>query len=110
MIKLADFGLSRRIAEVSNTPGEIFGMLPYIDPQHFKQQTNNDNKNYRYQANKKSDVYSVGVILWEISSGRKPFESYDNVSKALMIALSNGERETPISNTPIDYIKIYKSI
>jgi serine/threonine protein kinase len=33
----------------------------------------------KYSLNKKSDVYSVGVLLWEISSGHPPFEgeSYD---------------------------------
>ena len=67
MIKLADLGLSRRIEEVSHS--SIIGMLPYIDPQHLK--------NGQYKENTKSDVYSVGVLLWEISSGRQPFESYD---------------------------------
>src|SRR4051794_35475071 len=107
MIKLADFGLSRKIAEVSNSPGDIFGMLPYIDPQYFKQQTNNEN----YKANKKSDVYSVGVILWEISSGQNPFKSYDrpNQKPALMMEILNGKREIPVFGTPIDYVNVYKS-
>ena len=110
MIKLADFGLSRRIAEVSNSPIEIFGMIPYIDPRHFENQINGDVN--RYKANEKSDVYSVGVILWEISSGRKPFESYDKLHQKLelMMEILNGKREDPISNTPKDFIRIYKSI
>ena len=83
-------------------------MLPYIDPRHFKRQTNNDN----YKANKKSDVYSVGVILWEISSGQGPFKSYNKPYQkpALMMEILNGKRETPIIGTPIDYINIYTSI
>ena len=112
MVKLADFGLSRRIAEVSTTPRDIFGMLPYIDPQHFKEQTDNNKKNSHYKANKKSDVYSVGVLLWEISSGRKPFKSYDALCQKprLILEILNGKRETPTSDTPIDYINIYTSI
>ena len=103
MIKLADFGLSRRLAEVSSSVKDIFGMLPYIDPQLHKG---------HYKANKKSDVYSVGVLLWEISSGRKPFESYvENYQQpALLLEILNGRRETPISGTPVDYINIYTSI
>ncbi|RIA82665.1 kinase-like domain-containing protein [Glomus cerebriforme] len=104
MIKVADFGLSRRLTDVS-TQKDFLGMVPYIDPQYFKPQSNNNH----YKANKESDVYSVGVLLWEISSGRKPFESYsDQFQKlALMLEISNGKREIPISNTPINYINIY---
>jgi hypothetical protein len=57
-------------------------------------------------------VYSVGVLLWEISSGRRPFESYDDDFKriALMMEISNGKREIPVSDTPIDYVNIYTSM
>jgi serine/threonine protein kinase len=100
MIKLADFGLSRRLDEVSN-PTNIYGMVPYTDPQLFKYQ----------KASKKSDVYSVGVLLWEISSGQKPFKSDDNCNQAVLIyKILDGKRETPISGTPMDYINIYTSM
>ncbi|GES72649.1 kinase-like domain-containing protein [Rhizophagus clarus] len=46
-IKLADFGLSRKIAETSSSEN--------------------------YVLNKKSDVYSIGVIMWQISSGYRTF-------------------------------------
>ena len=98
MIKLADFGLSRRLNEISNSNKNIYGMVPYIDPQHFKNQ----------KASKKSDVYSVGVLMWEISSGHITFESFDDIR--LLNAILNGDRETPIPNTPTDYINIYTSM
>jgi serine/threonine protein kinase len=109
-LKLADFGLSRRLAEVS-TQKNIFGVLPYIDPQFFQKQTKND-KSYHYKPNKKSDIYSIGVLLWEISSGQKPFEFYDKFyqRQRLLLEILNGKRETPIPNTPTDYINIYTSI
>ncbi|GES99722.1 kinase-like domain-containing protein [Rhizophagus clarus] len=100
LIKLADFGLSRR-SGVTNSVINVFGKLPYIDPQHFRKQTNKNDK--------KSDVYSVGVLLWEISSGRQPFESYDSfhAQVALTLDILNGKREIPIFGTPVDYINIY---
>ncbi|EXX57993.1 hypothetical protein GLOIN_2v816085 [Rhizophagus irregularis DAOM 181602=DAOM 197198] len=103
MIKLIDFGLSRRLVEVTNTQNKLVGLISYIDPQLFKNQSNS---NYNY---KKSDVYSVGVLLWEISSGRKPFESYNDDFQriALISEILNGKRETPIYDTPSDYINIY---
>ena len=95
MIKLADFGLSKRIE--ADTKTEIFGVVPYVDPKSFSRQRNNNNK---YSLNEKSDVYSVGVLLWEISSGRPPFynegESYDI---GLALSILRGLRETPIPNS-----------
>src|SRR5215470_15585845 len=97
---------------MSNTQKNIIGMVPYIDPQHFKGQVNSNGKSCSYKANKISDVYSVGVLLWEISSGRKPFESYsdDFQRLALIPEVLNGKREIPVSNTPLDYIDIYTSM
>jgi serine/threonine protein kinase len=68
-IKLADFGLSKKIAEASSDSSKILGVLPYVDPKKL------NNRNYR--LNKKSDIYSVGVIMWQISSGRQPFYNDD---------------------------------
>ena len=76
-------------------------MIPYIDPQHFKDQ----------KANKKSDVYSVGVLLWEISSGKKPFDSFDSCPVVILSKiLLDGKREIPVPGTPINYINIYTTM
>ncbi|RIA92723.1 kinase-like domain-containing protein, partial [Glomus cerebriforme] len=54
-----------------------------------------------------NDVYSVGVLLWEISSGQPPFckEQHDI---GLAMEILQGYRETPIPDTPEAYVKIYK--
>jgi serine/threonine protein kinase len=100
-IKLADFGLSKRIETLSKNRSGLFGIVPYIDPKKF-----NVNDNLPYSLNEKSDIYSVGVLLWEISSGRPPFctIAYDVI---LALRILHGLRETPISATPADYIEIY---
>ena len=97
-IKLADFGLSKKIEESSNE-SNLFGVVPYIDPKKFDSST-------PYSFNKKSDVYSVGVLLWEISSGQPPFDgkAHDCI---LAIQIWSGLREKAILGTPEDYVKVY---
>jgi len=105
-IKLADFGLSKRIEESSNLQTKLFGIIAYVDPQMFNRKRDSNNQIQIYSLNKKSDVYSIGILLWEISSGRPPFynEPYD---VCLAMEISKGLREQPIPNTPEDYVKIY---
>ncbi|GBC47620.2 kinase-like domain-containing protein [Rhizophagus irregularis DAOM 181602=DAOM 197198] len=99
-IKLADFGLSKRIEASTKKKKDLFGIVPYMDPKKFS--------NRSYSLNKKSDVYSVGVLLWEISNGKPPFyvegESYDC---SLAFQIVQGHRETTVPDTPIEYVKLY---
>ncbi|GBC05625.1 hypothetical protein RclHR1_06320003 [Rhizophagus clarus] len=71
-VKLSDFGLSKRIEETSNSHSKAFGLIPYTDPKSF-----NRSIAPLYLLNKKSDVYSIGVLLWEVSSGQPPFHDID---------------------------------
>ena len=108
MIKLADFGLSKRIGVSSNFQSKLFGIVPYVDPKSFNRRKNNTTQ--IYSLNEKSDVYSIGVLLWEISSGQPPFyaegEQYD---VGLALDISQGLRETIVPDTPEDYVKVYTS-
>ncbi len=74
----------------------------------FNRRRNTDGPSQSYKLNEKSDVYSVGVLLWKISSGRPPFqiegEQYDI---SLAIEILQGLREEIIPGTPKDYVKIY---
>ncbi|CAB4379479.1 unnamed protein product [Rhizophagus irregularis] len=58
------------------------------------------------KLDEKSDIYSIGVLLLEISSGKPPFheEKYDF---SLMYKISQGRRETTVPNTPNDYSNLY---
>ena len=111
-IKLADFGLSKRIEASSKFRSKLFGVIPYVDPRRFGRQrnsalsSNSGNSIPKQPDDEKSDVYSIGILLWEISSGRPPFcnEPYDI---GLIMDILQGVRETPVSNTPDDYVKIY---
>ncbi|CAB5342275.1 unnamed protein product [Rhizophagus irregularis] len=52
------------------------------------------------------DIYSFGVLMWEISSGCSPFE--DCLTKNEKVALiCAGKREIPIPETPKEYEELY---
>ncbi|GET58636.1 kinase-like domain-containing protein [Rhizophagus irregularis DAOM 181602=DAOM 197198] len=97
-IKLTDFGLSKKISEASSNTSKILGVIPFIDPKKLYEQG--------YKLNKKSDVYSIGVLMWQISSGRQPFSDYD-YDVSLSLSIVNGKREKTIDNTPIEYSNLY---
>ncbi|RGB37951.1 kinase-like domain-containing protein [Rhizophagus diaphanus] len=102
-IKLADFGLSKRIEDATNHHSKLHGIIPYIDPKRF----NNLDSIQVYKLDKKCDIYSVGVLLWEISSGKPPF--YTRETNCLAMNILQGLRETPIlePDIPSDYVKLY---
>ncbi|KAG2722804.1 hypothetical protein I3760_02G143400 [Carya illinoinensis] len=62
--KIADFGLSRAFATDSDSHVStgLAGTIGYLDPQYGSHATGN--------SNKKNDVYSFGIILFELISGR----------------------------------------
>ncbi|CAG8506583.1 3287_t:CDS:2 [Cetraspora pellucida] len=91
-----DFGLSRWITTNSRCH---YGVLRYVDPQAIINSQN-------YKLNKKSDVYSVGMLMWELSSGQIPFRSYDD--KNIPGICLSGIREKVVEGTPIGYFEIYQ--
>lgn len=108
-IKLADFGLSKRISEASNNTSKMVDVIPYVDPKSLNKYIDND-QNENYKLNEKSDIYSIGVIMWQISSGFRPFYSegvkYD---MTLALEIQEGNREGIIEGTPLWYSDLYKS-
>ncbi|KAF0548833.1 kinase-like protein [Gigaspora margarita] len=88
--KIADFGLSKQINETSMTSNSIVcGMPAYVEPRCLFDQ--------KYRRDKRSDVYSAGVILWEISSGKPPFQ--DCTKETIVINIYQRKRENPIEAT-----------
>jgi hypothetical protein len=106
--------LSRRITDVSrNSTDDVFGVVPYVDPRCLN---NIKNKNEPpYKLNTKSDVYSVGVLLWQISSGCEPFNigcgpSNKEESLHLISDIKKGKREQIVKGTPVKYSDLYEGI
>ncbi|KAF0558611.1 kinase-like protein [Gigaspora margarita] len=84
---IADFGRSKLINKTSMTSNSIIhGMPAYIEPNRLI--------NHMYKCDRKSDIYSIGVILWEISSGKPPFQHITN--EKIIVHISQGDKEEPI--------------
>ncbi|KAG9297848.1 hypothetical protein G9A89_006789 [Geosiphon pyriformis] len=90
-IKISDLGLAKNLKDISGKSSKVFGQIFYVEPQYLL--------NHKYIRNEKSDIYALGVLLWELSSGRPPCFNIGSIV--------NGGRETPIQNTPAKYVKLY---
>ncbi|EXX65075.1 Gin4p [Rhizophagus irregularis DAOM 197198w] len=77
-IKVAGFGLAKKNSESTINIPQIFGVIPYIDPKFLS--------NHNYELDKKSDVYSIGVLMWQISSGRQPYSTTDIIDDTHLIS------------------------
>ncbi|RHZ46773.1 hypothetical protein Glove_606g82 [Diversispora epigaea] len=106
-IKISNFGISKLVIEPSIDLLNSLGLIKYSDPMLLK-------ADGKFSRTKASDIYSVGILLWEISSGKIPYESYesrlqDGLEKLDLISyIIQGNREIPIQGTSQNYVKIYK--
>lgn len=85
-IKVTDFGIAsfKRGALSSLEDTEAIGSVHYVSPEQAKGE----------HTDEKSDIYSVGVVLYEMLTGRMPFESDEDSSVALMQLMNQAVRPT----------------
>ncbi|RIB27969.1 kinase-like domain-containing protein [Gigaspora rosea] len=97
---IIDFGLSKVLPRNSNSNQLIIGSIPFLDPEKLS--------DGNYALNYKSDIYSLGVILWEITSnGRPPFNNINYSLSIIAINIISGVREKPIKGSTISFIGLY---
>ncbi len=89
--KVMDFGLAKlshaegsapgatETGSVLSMPGAVMGTVPYMSPEQVR----------GVELDRRSDLFSVGVVLYELVSGRRPFE--DSSAAAIASAILTRE-------------------
>ena len=74
--KLADFGIARAVSKASIAEGseKIMGSVHYFSPEQAR----------GAYVDERSDIYSLGIVLYEMLTGKVPFDGDNPISIALM--------------------------
>lgn len=73
-VQVADFGIARALADAQMTlPGTTLGSVQYMSPEQARGEP----------ATERSDLYSLGIVLFEMLTGRRPFEGDSAASTAM---------------------------
>ncbi|RIB28356.1 hypothetical protein C2G38_2028600 [Gigaspora rosea] len=89
---ITDFSLSD--SSNNSIASIIYEEWEYSDPQYLQSP-------HEYKWDKYSDIYSLGVLFWELSSGVPPFRALNAVH------VIKGNREIPIEGTLVDFKNLY---
>ncbi len=74
--KLADFGIARAVSNATMVVGnnKVMGSVHYLSPEQARGS----------YIDERTDIYSLGIVLYEMLTGRVPFDGDNPVSIALM--------------------------
>ncbi|HET7496620.1 MAG TPA: Stk1 family PASTA domain-containing Ser/Thr kinase [Candidatus Limnocylindrales bacterium] len=88
-VKVVDFGIARAVAEAQMTlPGTTLGSVHYFSPEQARGET----------ATNESDIYSLGIVIYEMLTGRRPWEG--DSAAAVALARLSGEVPDPAEERP----------
>lgn len=96
-VKVLDFGLAKKLTlqntdcdssfkTLLSTPGMIMGTISYMSPEQVRGQ----------DADIRSDIWSLGVVLYEMITGKTPFAGENTVEKLASILYKEIPREKEI--------------
>ncbi len=88
-IKVTDFGIARfSYSDTKTMTDSAIGSVHYISPEQARGDTTDD----------RADIYSVGVVMYEMLTGQLPFQSDNSVSVALMQLQNEAKRPRELNN------------
>jgi serine/threonine protein kinase/tetratricopeptide (TPR) repeat protein len=102
LVKVLDFGLAKMVAPPRETdtdrtarlgmetaPGVILGTVAYMSPEQAR----------GLEVDTRSDLFSLGVLLYEMLTGKRPFEG--GTTGDLLVSILSREPE-PLAHVPVD--------
>ena len=89
-VKIMDFGIARSLTSTLTTTGAVIGTPYYMSPEQIQGR----------HVDKRSDIFSFGVLFYELLTGKKPFTG--DVPTAVMFKIVYDEPER-IDDTQIDH-------
>ncbi len=85
-VKLVDFGIAKAKNRMSQTRhGTLKGKVPYMSPEQLRGEP----------IDRRCDVYALGVMLYELSTGHRPYIVTNTGEFALMMAIARGQIKPP---------------
>ena len=90
-VKLVDFGIAKSTDRDWETKhGTIKGKVPYMSPEQIKGRA----------LDRRSDLYAVGVVLYELALGRRPYVLATGGDFAVMMAIARHDVRAPTAIDP----------
>jgi predicted Ser/Thr protein kinase len=89
-VKIMDFGIARSLTSTMTTTGAVIGTPYYMSPEQIQGR----------HVDKRSDIFSFGVLFYELLTGKKPFTG--DVPTAVMFKIVYDEPER-IDDAQIDH-------
>ncbi len=87
-VKVTDFGIARVMSKSNTLTKEALGSVHYISPEQAK----------GGRVDNRSDIYSLGVVMYEMMTGRPPYDGESPV--AVAIQHINGKASMPSTLNP----------
>jgi serine/threonine protein kinase len=85
-VKLVDFGIAKAsTAQVATAVGTLKGKIPYMSPEQCR----------GAKLDRRSDIFSLGTVLWELSTGSRLFRGENEF--AMLNRIANGDVPLPSS-------------
>jgi hypothetical protein len=100
VIKVVDFGIARVAGGGKTLTGSLIGTLGYMSPQLFRDTP----------ADVQSDIWSVGIMFYELLAGRRPFEG-DTAALIMNILIQDTpDLHKTAPGTPADVIAVVEKM